>query len=230
VFLRLVASRDPIAKVMSRPLIGVTCDLDDRGYRVGPGYAAVIRAEGATPILLPCEPSCAAEYVRRCDGLVLSGGDDPIMEQWGVATHPEATTIDPRRQAFELALLAALDDEPGTPVLGICLGMQLMGLHRGAKLEQFMADTLPSAGEHWPRTSHAIEGDLGDGVVHSHHRQALVDPGPLAVVARAADGVIEAVRDDRRSFFLGVQWHPERTDDASLGSGLFRALIRASTG
>ncbi len=213
---------------MSRPLIGVTCDLDERGYRVAPSYAARIREVGGVPVLLPCEVSCAAEYIRRCDGVVLSGGDDPIMERWGAATHPRANPIDPKRQAFEVALLEALDDHPGTPVLGICLGMQLMGLHRGGELVQYLADMLPSADTHWPKTAHAIDGDLGAGVVHSHHRQALVDPGLLAVVARASDGVIEAVRDDHRSFFLGVQWHPERTDDEGLGPGLFRALVTAA--
>jgi putative glutamine amidotransferase len=47
-------------------------------------------------------------------------------------------------------------------------------------------------------------------------------------VARAADGVIEAVRNEGRPFYLGVQWHPERTGDERLGAGLFRELVAAS--
>jgi putative glutamine amidotransferase len=210
---------------VAKPLIGITCDLDDRGYTAGPGYAELITRARGIPVLLPCEPSCATEYVRRCDGLVLSGGDDPIMEHWDAPTHPEAKPIHPRRQAFELALLEALDDRRDRPVLGICLGMQLMALHGGGGLDQFLAETLPTARRHWPRADHEVGGQLGEGVVHSHHRQAVTDPGALSVVARAADGVIEAVRDEGRLFYVGVQWHPERTRDERLGAGLFRALV-----
>jgi putative glutamine amidotransferase len=213
---------------MGRPLIGITCDLDDRGYRVGPGYGRLIREAGGVPVLLPCEAACAAEYARRCDGVVLSGGDDPVMEHWDVATHPRAKPIHPQRQAFELALLRSLDQGAERPVLGICLGMQLMGLHAGGGLDQYLAETLPTARRHWPRADHEIGGALGAGVVHSHHRQALTDPGSLSVVARATDGVIEAVRDEGRPFYLGVQWHPERTRDERLGAGLFRRLVEAA--
>jgi putative glutamine amidotransferase len=213
---------------MGRPLIGITCDLDDGGYRVRPGYADLIREAGGIPVLLPCERSCAAEYVSRCDGLVLSGGDDPIMEHWEVPTHPQAKPIHPQRQAFELALLEALDDCGQRPVLGVCLGMQLMALHSGGRLDQHLVETLPTARNHWPRTDHEIGGTLGEGIVHSHHRQGVTDAGALSVVARAADGVIEAVRNERRPFYLGVQWHPERTREERLGAGLFRDLVAAS--
>jgi putative glutamine amidotransferase len=215
---------------MSRPLIGITCDRDESHHRVAAGYGALVGEAGGVPVLLPCEPAFAAEYVRRCDGLLLSGGDDPIMEHWGVPTHPEAKPIHPQRQAFELALLEALEDRRDRPVLGVCLGMQLMALSRGGGLDQYLADSLATAGQHWPRTDHAVEGALGAGVVHSHHRQAVSDPGSLHVVARAADGVIEAVRDEAHSFYLGVQWHPERSSDEKLGAGLFRELVTAARG
>jgi putative glutamine amidotransferase len=136
--------------------------------------------------------------------------------------------MDPRRQAFEVALLEALDAEGEVPVLGICLGMQLMGLHKGGRLDQHLPESLPTAESHSPRRSHAVSGELGCGPVHSHHRQALVDPGALRVIARAEDGLIEAVRDEARPFYVGVQWHPERTEDEALGPGLFRSLVAAA--
>lgn len=212
---------------MAAPLIGITTDLVDDRCRVAASYATRVREVGGLPVLLPCVPQCAAEYARRCDGIVFSGGDDPIMEQWGSTTHPLATKVHPRRQAFETALLAALD-EGATPVLGICLGMQLLGLHRGGVLDQFLPETLDTAELHFPKTAHRVTGVLGEGLVQSHHRQALRDAGSLRVVATAVDGVIEAVRDEDRPFYLGVQWHPERTQDADLGTGLFRDLVRAA--
>ena len=214
---------------MTRPLIGITVDLADGRHQVATGYTSSVRSAGGTPVLLPCEPERAAEYVHLCDGLVLSGGDDPIMEAWSVATHPQAKRVHPRRQAFELALLEAVDDDPQMPVLGVCLGMQLMGLHRGGGLDQCLGQTRSTSGRHWPKTTHPVSGALGEGLVHSHHRQALADPGSLEVVARAADGVIEAVRDAERPHYVGVQWHPERSGDGRLGAGLFAALVEGAT-
>ncbi len=215
---------------MTRPLIGITTDVDGDRYQVAVPYAAAVRTAGGTPVLLPCEADCARDYLLRCDGVVLTGGDDPIMEQWGIPTHPQARKVDPRRQAFELAILEAADVCDDRPVLGICLGMQLMGLHRGGALDQHLPETLATPGLHWPGGTHDIRGALGDGVVHSHHHQALSDAGGLRVVATAADGAIEAVRDDRRPFYLGVQWHPERTEAQQFGAGIFRELVSAAGG
>ena len=40
--------------------------------------------------------------------------------------------------------------------------------------------------------------------------------------------MIEAVRAETRPFYLGVQWHPERTDDEQLGAGLIECLVEAA--
>jgi putative glutamine amidotransferase len=212
-----------------RPIIGITSDvdIDDDRCTLRPHYARIVHEEGGLPIILPPIASLAEVYVERCDGIILTGGDDPIMERWGIATHPKAKKIHPDRQQFELALLDALDRR-ARPALGVCLGMQLMGLHAGGSLDQHLPDTLATADDHWGRKPHAIAGELGEGIVLSHHRQALTDPGTLRVVAEAPDGVIEAVADPLRAFYIGVQWHPERTDDATLGCSIIRMLIDAS--
>ena len=215
-------------EAMGRPLIGITTEIDGDRYRVATAYSASVRVAGGVPILLPCEPACASDHVRCCDGVIMTGGDDPIMEQWHCPTHPKAKPLDPRRQAYELAVLAALDEQGDRPVLGICLGMQLMGLQRGGALDQHLPESLPTADCHGPVSTHRVEGTLGRGEVHSHHHQALSDAGGLCVVARAPDGVIEAVRDESRPFYVGVQWHPERTSDPALGAGLFRELVELS--
>jgi putative glutamine amidotransferase len=66
------------------------------------------------------------------------------------------------------------------------------------------------------------------GRIVSSHRQRVVQPGRLRVVARAGDGTVEAIDDPARRFYLGVQWHPERgeaTDCPRLNGGVIRALI-----
>ncbi len=213
---------------MLLPLIGITCDIRDDRYSAAPHCARAVTEAGGLPVLLPCLADHAPGYVDRCDGIILSGGDDPIMETWGIPTHDQARRIAPERQAFELALLEALDAQLERPVLGICLGMQLMGLYRGGVLDQHLLSTLATADQHWGKREHPIAGSLGQGTVHSHHRQAITVPGELTVVATAPDGVIEAIQDDQRPFYLGVQWHPERTKDERFGSGLIRQFVDAT--
>jgi len=212
-------------------VIGITVDVEGEGEEtrlsLRPHYARMVHEEGGLPIILPPIAQLAEAYVRQCDGFILTGGDDPIMEHWGIPTHPKARKIHPDRQRFELALLDALGSAH-RPALGVCLGMQLMGLHAGGKLDQFLPESLSTAADHWDRKPHAIQGELGEGIVLSHHRQALIDPGRLRIVATASDGVIEAVEDASRPFYLGVQWHPERTEDETLGRSIIRRLIQAA--
>lgn len=219
------------AGAQDRPIVGITADIaaDTGRVHVGGAYSSMIVRAGGTPIILPPLPACVDDFLRVCDAVVLTGGDDPIMTRWNIAMHPKATPLHPQRQEFELALLEALDRDREKPVLGVCLGMQLMGLHRGGTLDQHLPDNLPTASLHWDRGAHDISGELGAGAVHSHHRQALTDAGALAVIARAPDGVIEAIADaSRPALYLGVQWHPERTEDRSLGIGLFEQLVAAA--
>ena len=43
------------------------------------------------------------------------------------------------------------------------------------------------------------------------------------------NGVIEAVGDPTRHFYVGVQWHPERTENEQLGAKLIADLVEATT-
>lgn len=124
------------------------------------------------------------------------------------------------------------------PVLGVCLGMQMMSLAAGGRLNQHMPDDVPSHAEHWgaEHPVAAIEEGVREprfrfeGVVQSKHKQAVADAGSLTPIARSADGVLEAVFDASRKFYVGVQWHPERTRNAAVGQKLFDELVRAARG
>lgn len=221
---------------MPRPLIAITADLIDRNGRetaaLGTTYADAVWAAGGQPVVLAPVPDSAEAAAARFDGFVLSGGDDPRTEPFGQPTDPRITPVFPRRQAFETALLEALRDEwPEKPLLGICLGMQMLALTRGGRLNQYMPDTHPNAAEHWDRDHAVVSADesaIPSGAVHSRHKQAVDDAGRLRVLATAPDGTIEAVDDPRVPFCLGVQWHPERTGDGPLGAGLFERLVEAA--
>jgi putative glutamine amidotransferase len=219
-----------------RPRIGITADVarDANGrarHQMNGTYVDAVLAAGGLPVVLPAVEGVRAELLGAVDGVLMTGGDDIDVRPFGIELHPEARIMDPQRQAAEFALLRALDAMPRMPVLGICLGMQLMGVHRGARLVQHLGDSLPDADRHRGDRVHAVTTAVGSGPVASSHHQALADGGTLEVIGTSDDGVIEAVRDPQRPFFLGVQWHPERTADASMGVGIVRMLVeRASAG
>ena len=226
----------------AKPVVGITPDIYLREvgpenrrsvsptWRVAQTYARCVVSAGGVPIVLSPIADLAADQLAVVDALVLTGGDDPIAEEFGVATHPQAVRVVPERQAFERALLACAQTDPrDLPVLGVCLGMQYMTLAAGGTLDQHLPETTPTAADHWERDHAVVAADpawtFGGGVIHSKHRQGMSDPGSLRVLARAHDGVIEAVGDPDRRFWVGVQWHPERTADPTLGQALFDALV-----
>ncbi len=215
------------------PIVGITCDLQGGRARVRTTYAEAVVRAGGSPLLLPPMASLAEAHADLCDALIMTGGDDPIMEAFGVATHPAATKVAPERQEYELALLNAWNEQVDKPLLGVCLGMQYMALAAGGTLDQHLPDTTPSHADHAQENVHTVEPETDEfngGRVTSHHHQAVSDAGSLAVIARAHDGVIEGVADPGRRFALGVQWHPERTEDPALGQSLFDRLVEAARG
>lgn len=197
---------------------------DDRPFEVERFGAAWEAAGGARTELVPVTPAVAGAWVRdgvRPAGVLLTGGPD--VEPWrygqpplaGVDVHPDGA-----RDALDLDLLARAD-QARWPVLAVCYGCQVLAVARGGALIQ----DLPVAGldghaVHRPvdRLAHQVEMLAPrllswmppEFPVNSRHHQAIAEPGRLRVVARAPDGVIEAVEDhDAGRFVVGVQWHPE---------------------
>jgi putative glutamine amidotransferase len=219
----------------TKPLIGIAPDV----VEPRPGsiramcplaYAESIRRAGGWPLVLPPILELIPEHIERCDGFVLTGGDDPRTEAFGEPTHPKATPVHPIRQAFDTALLRALMQREEVPALGVCLGMQMMALVAGGSINQHLPDTHESAGNHAGNSRHAVTLGCQSGVVTSHHHQAVREPGCLRIAAQSDDGVVEAIDRPGSKFFLGVQWHPERTDDPALGQGVFDRFVQACAG
>jgi putative glutamine amidotransferase len=225
---------------MAHPVIGITADNRDNTaasgtYTCAIAYSRAVAAAGGTPVMLPHEPERLEQYLSVCDGFVLTGGVDPDTRPFGAPLHPEARVMDPQRQAFETALLRAL--RPATPCLGVCLGMQLMALCAGGELDQHMPDHLPTHADHYANAQHGLvvreqaqawPCTSFEGAVTSHHRQAVARPGTMRILATAPDGVVEAIDDPDRPFYLGLQWHPERSAEPSVSSAVFEALVAAA--
>jgi putative glutamine amidotransferase len=231
----------------ARPLIGFTCQYrsdaenparDLIGHYVP--YHRALAAAGALPVLLPVVEDRAAlsQYLDRLDGLVFTGGLDVPPDSYGQPKHPRTEECHPSRWAND-RLLAELVLERPMPVLAICMGVQLLNVVYGGTLIQHMETEVQHAPQDPGNDSlHAIvlEKDsrlfqiLGatELEVNSAHHQAVDKLAPgLRVVARAADGVVEAVEMTDRAFFLGVQWHPERIFERPEQRRLFETFVNA---
>jgi len=212
-----------------RPLIGLSADFVDGYARLRRTYLDMVEAAGGTPVILPTKSALREEMLDRVDGVIMTGGDDIDVSKFGIALHPKAECMAPERQEAEFALLKALDARPDKPVLGICLGMQLMGFHRGATLIQHLPDVIANGERHRNDAIHAVEAQhgspLASGLVRSWHHQAITDVKGFEIIARSDDGVVEGIVDPARRFYVGVQWHPERTEAEETGLGVVRSLV-----
>ena len=229
------------------PLIGLNCGYQsDARYPVRdqiglytPYYQALLSA-GALPVVVPIvdDPAALTEYLNRLDGLMFTGGEDIPPQAYGQKKDPTTQECHPRRFAQD-RLLAELVLQREIPVLAICMGLQLVNVVCGGTLIQDIQTDI----QHTPvdpgnDSYHSIvlekENLLHHVVgateieVNSAHHQAVEKLAPgLRVLARAPDGIVEAVQMTDREFFLGVQWHPERIVERAEQLRLFEAFVSA---
>lgn len=190
------------------------------GYRsVDEIVRAVEEAGGQARLVFP------GQEVPQYDAVILPGGGDVDPSLYGQTPQAEVVDTDVALDRFQIEI-AASALRKGTPILGICRGMQVLNVAAGGTLVQH----LESTDQHFPGEArdnpdlrpnpvHDIEL-IGESVLSSlllqsriavnslHHQAAdLVGEG-LKVTARAHDGTVEAV-EGRGAFQVGVQFHPE---------------------
>lgn len=212
-------------------------------------YLRAIREAGGEPVEVSLQLSAheLKEKARGIDALVLPGSAadvDPMRYQ--TSRHAKSNSADPQREKTDFALLEHALAE-GKPVLAICYGIQSLNVFCGGTLIQDIPSELHTNIKHdWsdrqaPEPFHPAHIEAASRLaqlagtaetkVNSSHHQAVREPGRnLHVVARATDGVIEAVEwiGGDSSWITGVQWHPERMAGDALAQALFRQLVEAA--
>jgi len=232
-----------------KPLIGINLDIKSgppEEAAIQTTYTDAILKSGGIPVLLPPMPrEDLRQVLRRLDGLMLIGGADYCPSLYEENVDPSCELTPAKRQEFDLALANEALKDGQMPILGICLGCQLININQGGTLVQDIKSHLPeSKVEHssvngWQNgfarheillTENGVLQNLFTAkrfdVPTSHHQSVKKLGKELRVVATASDGIIEAIEMDGRDFVVGVQWHPER--DYETNRPLFEQLIKAS--
>jgi putative glutamine amidotransferase len=229
------------------PLVGINCRylthplyaVRDQIGLYTPYYQALLSA-GALPVVVPTIDDRAPlrDYLNRLDGFLFTGGKDIPPQAYGQKKHPTTKECHPRRFATD-RLLAQLVLRREIPVLAICMGMQLINVvHGGTLIQHLETDIQHTAKNEGNYRYHSIvieEESLLHQIigateteVNSAHHQAVERLAPgLRVLARAPDGIVEAVQMTDREFFLGVQWHPERMEERPEQRRIFEAFVSA---
>lgn len=198
-----------------KPVIGISMQYHPElpRYDMSAEYARAVAAVGGIPLLLPeLEEEKVAQLLQLCQGVIFSGGEDVNPACYGREKEALCGRVTDHRDAAEL-LLFRLATERKLPVLGICRGVQLLNVALGGTLIQDIPghrDTTHPVKVEGGSLLHSATGDCCR--VNSYHHQVIEKPGNgLRVVARNEEGYIEAVELPDYPFFLGVQWHPERS-------------------
>ena len=240
-----------------RPLIGVTMGREKSQrffglnlFIMNQTYVRTLEQLGALPVMIPLHMTEASlrGIFERLDGLFLPGGEDIDPANYGAERHDLLGATDKERDRTEL-LLTRWAVERGMPVLGVCRGAQMINVACGGSLYQDILSDRPDLTKHdyFPpsferyRISHPIDIEADSRLAHalgqihevnSMHHQGLARIGyGLRVVARADDGLPEAVEAPALPYVVGVQWHPEKMmPENGTQAKLLKAFVEASAG
>jgi putative glutamine amidotransferase len=225
------------------PLILVTPSTEDKGVEfydyslsLSQAYLDSITVAGGLPVVLPCAPSpkLVAEYVQRCDGVMITGGDDIQPELYFPDVPARLRKTVGRNDAARDLLETLVVKEAFSqrkPLLAICRGHQILNITLGGTLFVDIPSQVPNSLNHTrlrhkDRVVHDVRlepdsllrrifGRDTIAVNSSHHQAVDKVARPLRVTGRSPDGIIEALelRPDEASlmpYLLSVQFHPER--------------------
>ncbi len=208
-------------------------------------YEAAIKKAGGTPIFLDKFKNIeeAREAIKDLDGIVITGGEDINPALYNEEPSPQLEEVNEERDTSDVALLNAVF-EKDFPTLATCRGMQLTNALSGGSLYQDIPTMYETKIIHRdPKkenyVKHEIEvfdgniladalGGAGNYTVNSWQHQAIKEVGDnLKVLAKAPDGIIEAMQKTDKNYYLCVQFHPEGLSEENdkTGEDIYKALI-----
>ena len=194
---------------------------------------------GGKPVRLT---STSPLFDHNIDGLIIGGGTDIYPTLYSHDPNPDYL-YDHDRDAMEMRWLE-LAEANNMPVIGICRGAQMMNVARGGTLYLDVAKAAEKANYpsglmaniFYRKSANIVEGTMLCRLlqtnrmrINSMHKQAVNELGRGLVTCAIEDnGVVQAVEDPSKSFYLGVQFHPEAMLYHHLFRGIFKAFVAAA--
>lgn len=180
---------------MRKPIIGIVTrnSISEENHNINIIYEDIVNSiinNKGIPIGIPLN-SDYKQLINICDGIIFQGGDD--FEKYD---------LDALKYIYDI----------NKPVLGICLGMQLMGMLFNGVMKDIKnhKKNLNYAHEIKVKRNSKLYNIFKSDIikVNSRHKSIIKNTN-LNIVGISNDGYIEAVEAIDKIFFIGVQWHPE---------------------
>jgi gamma-glutamyl-gamma-aminobutyrate hydrolase PuuD len=186
-------------------------------------WTRLLEGFGYCPVLLPNLLEDLGRYIEALgiEGIILTGGNDLAH-----VTDPRQPA--PERDATETRLIDWAVGS-GTPLLGVCRGMQMLASHYGTPLTKIEGHV---ARDH---EVERVEGSIlplaPRETTNSYHDYG-INPEDLSdvfcVEAVDSEGKIEALRH-RSAKLYGIMWHPERGSTSKRDERILEAVFRGSS-
>lgn len=154
-----------------------------------------------TPKMTEEEENMLLDQISMCDGILSSGGYRMFNYDRFILEYAYKNNI---------------------PTLGICLGMQIM-CHEFQNTSNMKQEEYKNHKQEDGTLCHDVMINKDSKLykivgkekikVNSLHLHSVSSSGIFDPVATSTDGLIEAVEAKDKTFYLGVQWHPEKLID-----------------
>lgn len=186
-------------------------------YGIGREILKMLRQYNVNVICIPVMFENEEEELKKvkatidmCQGIIFPGG----LDEWDI----DSKLV---RYCYDI----------DKPTLGICLGMQLIGKTFNGKIEKIGNEKHNTLDEYVHKIKIKKDSKLFEIIqkedirVNSRHDNRIVRTD-LECSAISEDGIIEAIEDRNKKFFLGIQWHPESLKEDDNSKRIFNYYIK----
>ncbi len=200
--------------------VAIDSDTGERRDCLDQEWTRLLEARGFCPVPIPNTLHDVAAHVEALglEGVILTGGND-------LAHVENPNRPAPERDASE-AQLIDWAGRTGTPLLGVCRGMQMLAAHYGTRLspiEGHVARDHPIV-----RAADAALPLAASETTNSFHDFGIAAKDLAAefcIEALDSEGNVEALRHGTSRLY-GIMWHPERGSTSRRDERILEAVFR----